>query len=161
MKSLLSKNRSTLSPVSDPIERIANDASKLLEVFMPGEVSYQGDIAVVAIDALPTSAHHRANRQVADGNSQGSRHVLERGEIFDADPAEVQSLILAATNRAGKPCRIPTGLIGPVFVSHPDPTENDLTHPEHGNQGFPAGTVCAVVFQRNLDAEEREVRSQD
>ena len=38
---------------------------------------------------------------------------------------------------------------------------NDLTHPEHGNQGFSAGAVCAVVYQRNLDAEEREARVLD
>jgi uncharacterized protein (UPF0335 family) len=36
-----------------------------------------------------------------------------------------------------------------------------LTHPEHGNHGFPAKTVCAVVYQRNLDAEEREARVRD
>ena len=36
-----------------------------------------------------------------------------------------------------------------------------LIHPEHGNHGFPARAVCAVVYQRNLDAEERAQRVAD
>jgi hypothetical protein len=57
--------------------------------------------------------------------------------------------------------RVEQRYVGPVFVSPSTPTADDLTHPEHGNQGFPAGAVCAVVYQRNLDAEEREARVAD
>lgn len=132
-------------------ESIINDAPKLHSTFEVGDVAHQGDIIVIRIAALPPSAKPRKNRQLADGTTQGSRHVLARGKVFDADAAEVAAAIKSATK-----CDVQAQYIGPVFVSPAKPTENDLTHPEHGNQGFPAGSVCAVVYQRNLDAEERE-----
>lgn len=140
----------------DQIERIVNDESKLHSQFAVGDVSHQGDLIIVCIVRLPKSARPRTNRQLADGNTQGSRHVVDRGEVFDADPGEVAGLIRAATK-----CNVQERYTGPVFVSPADPTADDLSHPEHGNQGFPAGTVCAVVFQRNLDAEQREARTAD
>lgn len=140
----------------EPRERIANDAPKLHATFEPGDVSHQGDLIIVCIGTLPKSAKPREDRQLADGNTQGSRHVLERGDIFNAETREVAALITAATK-----CEVGLEYIGPVFISTIDPTGNDLTHPEHGHQGFPAGAVCAVVYQRNLDAEAREQRTQD
>lgn len=137
-------------------ERIVNDDPKLIEDFEPGCVAHQGDVIIVSIGSLPKSAKPRSNRQVADGDTQGSRHILDRGEIFDADATEVSGMIRAANG-----CQVESKYIGPVFVSPESPTENDLTHPEHGDLGFAAGSVCAVVFQRNLDADEREVRSRD
>lgn len=139
-----------------PQERIANDDPKLHATFEPGDVSHQGDLIIVCIGTLPASAKPRKSRQLAEGNTQGSRHVLERGDVYDADAGEVSTLIQAATGQD-----VGVEYIGPVFVSPFDPTADDLTHPEHGNQGFPARAVCAVVFQRNLDAEEREQRTQD
>lgn len=139
-----------------PSESIINDSPRLLESFEVGDVSHQGDLIIVRISQLPKSAKPRANRQLAEGNTQGSRHVLNRGKAYDADHAEVVQAIFAATK-----CQVAEQYIGPVFISHEKPTANDLTHPEHGNQGFPAGAVCAVVFQRNLDAEERERRTVD
>jgi hypothetical protein len=137
-------------------EAIVNDAPKLHSVFEPGDVSMQGDLAIVCIDRLPLSARPTINRQLATGDTQGSRHVLERGDVYTALPKEVVELIREANG-----CDIPEYLVGPVFVSPPAPTEHDLTHPEHGHQGFPASAICAVVYQRNLDQEERERRTQD
>ena len=134
-------------------ERIVNDDSRFLSSFGVGDVSHQGDLIIVGIDKIPGSAKVRKSRQLADGTTQGSRHVLERGEAYDCDAGEVTNAIKAATG-----CLVDTKYIGPVFVSPGNPTADDLTHPEHGNQGFPAGQVCAVVYQRNLDAEEREQR---
>lgn len=141
---------------ADVRERITNDAPKLHEVFEVGDVAHQGDLIVVRIGVLPKSARPRKDRQLADGSTQGSRHVLERGEAFDADAGEVASLIRQANG-----ARVDSKYVGPVFVSPQAPTADDLTHPEHGNQGFPAGAVCAVVYQRNLDAEQREARVAD
>lgn len=140
----------------DQNESIINDAPKLHTLFEPGTVSHQGDLMIVAIAALPASARPRENRQLAIGNTQGARHILERGEVYDADPQDIARCIKAANG-----CEVPVDFIGPVFVSPPDPTENDLTHPEHGNQGFPAGAVCAVVYQVNLDEQQRRQRTQD
>lgn len=137
-------------------EPIINDAPNFLEAFTTGDVSHQGDILIVGIASLPKSAKPRANRQLADGNTQGSRHILERGDVYDCESGEVVSAIKSATG-----VTVEAEYVGPVFVSPASPTENDLTHPEHGNQGFPAGQVCAVVFQRNLDAEQRARRARD
>lgn len=137
-------------------ERIVNDDSKFLASFGVGDVSHQGDLIIVGIEKLPVGAKVRKSRQLADGTTQGSRHVLERGEVYDCDAGEVAKAIKYATG-----CIVDAKYIGPVFVSPGNPTADDLTHPEHGNQGFPAGQVCAVVYQRNLDAEEREQRVRD
>ncbi len=152
----MTKTKQKKSVEMPAVERIVNDAPKLLSTFAVGDVAHQGDLIIVAIDQLPASAKPRKNRQLADGDTQGSRHVLEHGEVFDADPWEVRKIIHRLTG-----CDVEEQYIGPVFISPAEPTENDLVHPEHGNQGYPAGTVCAVVFQRNLDAEEREQRARD
>ena len=137
-------------------ERLINDEAHLHPTFEPGDVCHQGDLIIVAIKALPRSARPRANRQLADGSTQGSRHILERGDVYDAEASEVVELIRSVTS-----AKVDAKYIGPVFVSPVNPTADDLTHPEHGNQGWPAGTVCATVYQRNLDAEQRETIVRD
>lgn len=137
-------------------EGIVNDAPKLHATFEVGDCAHQGDVIVVRIATLPKSAKPRKNRQLADGTTMGSRHVLERGDVYDADKDEIAKAIKAATKVA-----VDAKYIGPVFVSPDKPTARDLNHPEHGPQGFPAGSVCAVVYQRNLDSEEREQRVLD
>lgn len=153
MKTALKKNQKLLAP---PQERIANDDPKLIETMSVGDTSHQGDLIIVAIGVMPKSARPRANRQLADGDTQGSRHILLRGDVFDADAAEIAALIRKANG-----CDVGLEYIGPVFVSPKEPTAEDLDHPEHGSQGFPDGMVCAVVYQRNLDSEERERRTRD
>ena len=135
---------------------MVNDVPKLLSAFATGDVSHQGDIMIVGIASLPKSAKPRDNRQLADGTTQGSRHVLDRGDVYDCASDDVVAAIAAATG-----CMVDPDYVGPVFVSPVDPTENDLTHPEHGNQGFPACQVCAVVYQRTVDAEQRIQRLRD
>lgn len=138
-------------------ERICNNDPKLHSIFEPGSVSHQGDLMIVAISQMPRSAKPRTNRQLAEGDTQGSRHVMSRGEVYDADRNELRAAIKNATG-----VDVNVEYIAPViFVSPAEPTEHDLTHPEHGHQGFPAGSICAVVYQRNLDAEEREARVRD
>lgn len=142
--------------VSTNHESIVNDESKLHETFGIGDAVHQGDIIIIGINGLPPGAKHRANRQLADGSTQGSRHVMTRGKVFDCDPESISRAIKDATG-----IRVDARYCGPVFVSPKNPTADDLSHPEHGNHGFPAGQVCAVVFQRNLDAEQREQRVRD
>lgn len=137
-------------------EPITNDEPKLLEAFGTGVVAHQGDLMIVGIPRLPEKRKPRANRQLADGNTQGSRHVLERGELFDGDADEVVQLVKEATGKT-----VDAKYVGPVFMTPANPTANDLTHPEHGNQGYNANQACAVIVQRNLDAEEMEQRARD
>ena len=61
-------------------ESIVNDAPRQFDDFPVGSVSHQGDVILVAIAGLPTGAKVRTNRQVADGTTQGSRHILEGGD---------------------------------------------------------------------------------
>ena len=110
----------------------------------------------VAIASLPPSAKKTDQRQLAVGGTLGSRHVAARGDVYACDPADTAHEIHAATG-----CRVDARYIGNVYVSPPDPTADDITHPEHGNQGFPSGTICAVVFQRSLDQLLREQRVAD
>lgn len=131
-------------------EQIKNDARRC---FGPGEwergdTSAQGDVMFINIGVLPASARPRKNRQLADGNTLGSRHIVTRGDVFECDPSEVANLALAATGQ-----RIPVKYIGPVFTG-PALVE----HPEHGDQEFTGECVNATVYQRVWDAEQQQER---
>ena len=152
------KTKQRTRKAAQPIpEKIVNNAPKLHEDFPVGAVSHQGDLIFVRIENLPKSAKPRLNQQLADGNTQGSRHILTpHAKAFDCDLAEVQKSIKTATK-----CDVGESLIGPVFVSPDNPSAHDVTHPEHGHQGFEAGAVIACVYQRNLDAMQKEQRTRD
>lgn len=153
MEVLTSQFIPTNSPAVGQQESIINDAPKLHADFPVGSVACQGDLLFVAIDKLPSSATPRKNRQLAIGSTMGSRHIAARGNVYDCNHDAVRKAIQEATGKI-----VASDLIGPVFVSPADPTESDITHPEHGDQGFPACTVVAVVYQRSWDAEQREAR---
>lgn len=141
--------------VLDVHESIVNDDAVTHHTFAPGDVALQGDVIFVGIARLPESAKPRKDRQLADGNTQGSRHILKGGRCYDCEAAEVVKLIAAACKGA----KIDAKYVGPVFV-----TTAEVTHPEHGNHRWPKSAgkqIVAVVYQRNLDAEEREQRVQD
>lgn len=133
-------------------ETIINDLPRTFDDFPVGSVAHQGDLIFVSINAVPKAAKKRKNRQLADGNTQGSRHILVGGQVWDCDPAIVASDISVACPKA----RVGTDFIGPVLRG---PCEID--HPEHGNHIYTTDAVIAVVYQRNLDAEEREQRTRD
>lgn len=144
------KDKARAFHAAEQVENIVNDAAKLHPSFELGDAAHQGDLIIVRIASLPLSAKPRKNRQLADGDTQGSRHVLVRGQVYDAGRAEVVDLIRSATGYT-----VEEQYVGPVCMSPAEPTADDLTHPEHGNQGFPAGAVCAVVYQRNWDQEQQ------
>lgn len=111
------------------------------EAASAGEYFRQGDVYIVKLDAIPTGAKAvKAEAQLAPGESQGARHVLDSLEgvrMFRRDD--------------------PSGLIGPVLLVEEVRT---VTHPEHGHVVLPPGCY-EVRFQRELDAELREQRVQD
>ena len=146
------RNRKQVKP-----EAIVNDAPRTFSesAFPVGTVAHQGDLILVRIAALPPSARPRKDRQLAAGNTQGSRHVLDVGRPYDCPTAEVAAAIAAV-------CRgveIATEYCGPVFQTEKGAA--DLLHPEHGHHHYRGDMSIAVVYQRNLDAEERERRVQD
>jgi hypothetical protein len=124
--------------------------------FPVGTTAHQGDLILVRIESLPSSAKKRANRQLADGNTQGSRHILAPGcKVFDCDGNEIVASIAAV-------CRgvtLDAKYVGPVFQTVKG--KADLDHPEHGNHLYRGDMTIACVYQRNLDAENREQRVVD
>jgi hypothetical protein len=139
-------------------EAIINDAPRTFTDadFPIGSVAHQGDLILVRIEMLPKSARPRAARQLAEGSTQGSRHILHTGRAFDCNLAEVARAI--ATVCSGNTPK--TSYIGPVFCCTQG-GRADLLHPEHGNHHYRGDMTIAVVYQRNLDAEDREQRTRD
>lgn len=138
------------------LENVTNDAARVISDAMLGigDTYPQGDIYFVRIAAMPRGAKPRHNRQLADGNTQGSRHVCEVGRVFDVDAKQVIASIKAANHVA-----IDARYIGPVIET--DEGRALVTHPEHGDHDYQGDLVLACVFQRALDAEEREARVRD
>ncbi len=130
-------------------ERIKNDD---LRVFGPewsvGDVSAQGDLLIVNIGQLPASATSRRDRQMADGDTMGSRHIVARGRVYDANAEQVAALIAETTKRV-----VESRFVGPLFTG-----PALLTHPEHGDQEWAGACVNAVVYQRVWDAEQSSSR---
>lgn len=127
--------------------------------FLPGDVAHQGDIMIVCLKSRPKGkAKVRENRQIAEGNTQGSRHVLESGQLFDYEPNIVADAIYEATG-----CRVDPQYCGPVFCTEKSSGNATLSHPEHGNHTYSGQDMwCASVYQRNFDAEEQaEKRARD
>lgn len=117
-----------------------------------GDVVRQGDLYLVCIEELPPDGK-RAPRQLAPGNTQGSRHVAE-GECVvysPKSPAAVATLIGSACRGA----EVPEPLIGPLVECLGETT---IAHPEHGAKILPAGTTWAVVYQRAFADEVRRVQ---
>lgn len=145
--------------VQNPERLINNDPRTFDDATFPiGTVAHQGDVIFVRIAELPKSAKHEKNRQLAIGNTQGARHVLAAGpKLFRCDAAEVIKNIKIACPKS----QIENErYIGPVFVVG-DKGSATVEHPEHGWHSFAMPCVIAVVYQRSLDAEERERRVVD
>ncbi len=137
-------------------ESIVNDEPHLHAVFEVGDASRQGDLYFVRIATMPSGARPATSRQLANGSTQGARHIAERGDVYDAPAEDISAAIKVANG-----CGVPARYVGKIYVSPQSPTADDVSHPEHGNQGFPAGTICAVVHQRNQDKLEGERRAAD
>ncbi len=142
----------TQQPAVGRHEEIVNDAPRSFSdaEFPIGTVAHQGDLILVRIAELPGSAVIRKDRQLAIGSTQGSRHVLETGIPYDCNALDVQAAITDACKRTAPEQKY----IGPVFQTKDGVAE--LTHPEHGDHKYVGDMTIAVVYQRNLDSEERE-----
>lgn len=139
-------------------EKLVNDAPRTFTDadFPVGTVAHQGDLILVRIAVLPASAKRRANRQMAEGDTQGSRHILKRGTPYDCDTAQVAGCIAAVC----KGVNVGADYIGPVFCTSRGVA--NLVHPEHGNHEYQGDMTIAVVIQRNFDSEsQRERRTLD
>lgn len=137
-------------------ENVTNDATRTITdaMMQPGDCHDQGDLIFVRLRGLPKSAKPRAVRQLAEGSTQGSRHVCEIGDVFDCDAEEVgRELDGYAGETVGR------RYVGPVIATVDGRAL--VTHPEHGDHDYRFDGCIAVVVQRNLTAEGREVAAQD
>lgn len=106
---------------------IADDSEVRYGTFSVGDLHWQGDVGVLRVCELPGGLEDNWawGKQVAPGNTQGSRHTVD-----------------------GK-CKLlvwPEGgeLVGPVVRSD---QKWCLRHPEHGDVLFPAGDYL-ITYQR-------------
>jgi len=137
-------------------ENITNDDTRVITEAMMGvgDCYPQGDLYFVRLAKMPKSAKPRANRQLADGTTQGSRHVCEIGDVYDCDRSELSEEIKAANG-----AEVDQKYLGIVFSTKDG--RASVTHPEHGDHDYRMDGCFAVVVQRNLTADQREVRAID
>lgn len=116
------------------------DASKTERINAPslGDVVRQGDIYLTCINKI-TGGKETENRQLAPGNTQGSRHILA-GKVTVYEGVSFNQM--------------PSVLVGPAFKCNSDVT---VEHPEHGHKVLPEGTVWQVTYQRAMADEIRRV----
>src|SRR5690349_19760899 len=119
------RKASVAAPV---LENVTNDETRTIADCMMavGDAYAQGDLYFVRIPGLPKSAKPRANRQLAEGDTQGSRHVCTVGEVYDADPKEVAAMVRAASDQVVDP-----KYVGPVITTAGGRAY--VEHPEHGD----------------------------
>jgi hypothetical protein len=127
-----------LRDVADQAERIRNDAEQRPAFVDPGDEVRQGDVYLTRLAGLPRGLVKvdRPARQLAPGDTQGSRHCL-------------RSLRGVRVYRLAEP----GPLDGPVIEAE---REWAVDHPEHANFVLPPG-VYAVTYQRAFAEELRRV----
>jgi hypothetical protein len=120
--------------ITASVEAIKNDdCQQFPEAANVGDYWRQGDIYIVKLEDSFTKAGKPTNeRQLAPGNTQGSRHIVEgEAKVFERDG---------------------DALTGPVVVSR----GCTVTHPEHGDVKLPAG-VYGITYQRAYAEELKRV----
>lgn len=137
-------------------ENITNDDTRVITEAMMGvgDCYPQGDLYFVRLAKLPKSAKPREGRQLADGTTQGSRHVCEVGDVYQCDATEIAAAIKATNGAEVAPRYL--GLVFATVDGHAS-----VTHPEHGNHDYRMDGCFAVVVQRTLTADQREARAAD
>jgi len=104
----------------------------------PGQAVRQGDVYLVATQGLKVGKAI-FNRQLAPGETQGSRHIAEApAQIFESPGHPIQGIAANA-------------LLGPV-VESTQPW--NLAHPEHAHVSLPPGQY-QVIYQLDFAAQRR------
>ena len=97
-----------------------------------GQWHAQGDVHMQMIHPLAVVGDKLPGGQVVDGQTKGSRHILEGDfQLYKRDSWDP--------------------LVGPIAILK---ERSILTHPEHRNVSFPPGTY-AVTYQVDFEAQER------
>lgn len=111
---------------------------RVVKAIKPGQAVRQGDIYLVATENLK-AGKPVTSRQLAPGETQGSRHIAEAPcQIFESPGHPIKGI---ASN----------ALLGPV-VESTQPW--NLAHPEHAHVTLPPGQY-QVVYQLDFAAQRR------
>lgn len=126
--------------ILEVIEKIKKDAEthsdelRFVRTVSEGDEIRQGDIYLYPVNSRPDNlkAEQTLNRQLAPGESKGSRHIVDSAkvQIFD--------------KKDSGPLDGPTIIAEERFV---------VTHPEHADVSCPAG-IYNVTYQRDHMKEE-------
>jgi hypothetical protein len=134
-----------------PSESMVNDETKKFTdaIWPVGSGAYQGDVLLLRIDGMPSTATRRSNHQLAVGDTQGSRHVLVGGEVYDCDYTEVAAIVKNLFPKFVVPTE---DCFGPVFRTTSD--SDVLYHPEHGDHAYEKGMIVAVLYAQAMTEGE-------
>ena len=122
----------------EQIQRTADestDEERFTRTMSVGQIAHQGDIYVQCVEDDHPRREKIHDRQLAPGNTKGSRHVVRDGEGVD--------LYANETGHA---------LHGPIIIA---PKRWHIDHPEHATWSLPSGTY-RVGYQRDFEREEIE-----
>ena len=133
------------------IVKVLNPESKLNK---NGEMEAirQGDIYITRLDGMPQGNHKLfGSRQLAEGNTKGSRHVIrEQSDVKIYSPEGMN------INDAGD--FVGSVLQGPVIDA---PNGFYLEHPDHGDIDMRQGGVFRITYQRTFSHEQEIMRAKD
>ena len=116
------------------------------ETMAINEAARQGDIYIMRVEDNYAHGKIWKKRQIVDGNTQGSRHVIEAGPMvfapnFDAAPSD---LFAETANKLNvSQSSLINALYGPSIKS---PERFTITHPEHAHESLPAG--CYITWSQ-------------
>lgn len=137
---------SAYKAVVQSAEKIVNSDPATIPFIDAGDTVRQGDVYLIALDAEPKRQGPYAGRQLAPGNTQGSRHVAEGDcELYTPDEASATAIL----NRLIPATKGHRQFFGPVILARGPVT---ITHPEHGDRTLAAGTY--LVTQQRTFADE-------
>ncbi len=141
-----------IDAVRKSAEKMHAAATERIATASAGDVVRQGDLYLVCLkSSLPGKLLR--TRQLAPGDTQGSRHVAE-GDCKIVDP-ESKAAVSVAISHLVKGADVPQQLVGPIVECHGDTT---IAHPEHGDRILPAGSTWGVIYQRAYAEEVRRVQ---
>lgn len=144
MEKRVAKIRANKDPKVKP-----GKAERFTAAACTGDCIRQGDLYLVIGDRPPKKGFvlidkpEEVHKQLVPGNTQGAKHCLDsldgvaiyRPEKFDNEST-----------------------IGPVLVLQ---QERVVQHPTHGHVTLCAGSIVECHYQREFDAEQREMRARD
>ena len=138
-----STTQELVNEVIETGKRIAKrETQRFPEAASFGDSVRQGDVYITLIESVPKKSvrQKKWDLQLAPGNTQGSRHILDSED-------GVECYVLAEVSEFD----------GPILLLQ---KQREVTHPEHGNWILPPGTY-AISYQRTQDALNRQRRVRD